>query len=81
MATVSKTERGFEIIEFTDSNGVACSLQQSSTIDMSIPRAEDVPGSSKLWLGRSGDRMHLSRDNVEMLASQLQIWLATGAFL
>lgn len=48
---VQTTNRGFEIVEFTDHNGVECSIQQSSAIDMSTPDGLDNPGSSLLWLG------------------------------
>lgn len=48
---VEMTKRGFERIEFTDHNGVACSLQQSSAIDFHAPGSMDRPGSSLLWLG------------------------------
>jgi hypothetical protein len=45
---VTKTGRGFEIVEFEDHNGQACSLQQSSAIGWF---ASDAPGSSFVWLG------------------------------
>lgn len=45
---VETTNRGFSVIDFTDHNGVECSLQQSSAIDLS----EDCDaGGSFLWLG------------------------------
>lgn len=45
------TNRGFEIVNFSDHNGVECSLQQSSAIDISASNELDHPGSSLLWLG------------------------------
>lgn len=45
---VEKTQREFEIVNFTDHNGVGCSLQQSSAVDLSH---EGDAGSSFLWLG------------------------------
>lgn len=44
------SERGFEILEFTDANGHACSLQQSSAIG-GYDDSFDRPGSSFVWLG------------------------------
>lgn len=47
LGPVALTARGFEIVEFSDSNGARCSLQASS-------RAEhDKPGTSAVWLGPS----------------------------
>lgn len=43
---VKTTSRGFELIEFEDSNGEACSLQQSSATEF-----ERGPGQDYLWLG------------------------------
>ena len=43
---VKTTNRGFELIEFEDSNGKACSLQQSSATDF-----ERGPGGDYIWLG------------------------------
>lgn len=41
------TARGFELIQFRDGNGEACSLQQSSAA-----REDGIrPGDSMLWLG------------------------------
>lgn len=41
----TKTNRGFQIIEFKDRYGVKCQLQQSSLADF------EPPGSSAVWLG------------------------------
>jgi hypothetical protein len=46
-----RTERGFAIVNFTDANGVRCSLQQSSAIDCSRAGVIDTPGASFVWLG------------------------------
>lgn len=46
--TVETTNRGFSIINFRDHNGVECSIQQSSAIDLSADRDA---GGSFLWLG------------------------------
>lgn len=45
------TKRGFEFVRFRDHNGVECSLQQSSAIDLEADDAWDSPGSSLIWLG------------------------------
>jgi len=47
LGKVTKTGRGFEIIEFTDRYGVPCSLQQSSLAEY------QKPGTSAVWLGTS----------------------------
>lgn len=43
---VTITHRGFELVEFVDSNGEGCSLQQSSAT-----RFQRDPGQDLLWLG------------------------------
>lgn len=46
---VTTTGRGFEIIEFDDDHGEACSLQQSSATG--FERFERGPGQDYIWLG------------------------------
>lgn len=48
MNTVTKTQRGFELIEFKDCYDTPCSLQQSS---VSYDDDLDRPGTSAVWLG------------------------------
>ena len=48
---VEITSRGFERVEFSDHNGVRCSIQQSSAIDLEQDGGLDNPGSTMLWLG------------------------------
>jgi len=93
MLKTTKTERGFDISNFIDSNGVACSLQKSSA-------AQD----DFVWLGCDGPnpqifvpngnpswreyplpaevlcttRMHLSREQVSALLPSLQRFVETG---
>lgn len=43
---IKTTIRGFDLIEFEDSNGEACSLQQSSATEF-----ERGPGQDYIWLG------------------------------
>lgn len=88
-----KTNRGFQVVEFADFNGVKCSLQQSSLA------TEDA-----LWLGcndadpkvlvkgqgwqsvempegyTANTRMHLSRKQVKKLIGYLEQWHDTGGF-
>ena len=77
--TTIKTDRGFERIEFNDHNGENCSLQQSSAIG-DAPDAIDSPGTSLVWLGRDGERMHLDRKQVYELVRALTDWLDFGSF-
>jgi hypothetical protein len=51
MSKVKTTNRGFEILNFRDHNGIKCSLQQSSAIDFQSGGSLDHPGSSLIWLG------------------------------
>lgn len=84
------TDRGFELIEFTDANGVKCSLQQSSAIGQG-PEDFDRPGSSFIWLGcaqnaaphmghEMSPRMHLNHDQADALMECLVNWGNTGSF-
>lgn len=67
-STIIKTERGFNKIEFFDSYGCPCSLQESSNM---IPH---------IWLGVENTRMHLSKKQVKSLRKILKTWLQTGDF-
>ena len=90
------TNRGFEIIKFTDYYKSLCSLQESSCYIY-----EDcAPGHSAVWLGVDeprifdkvtgeeiqllnvsvDSRMHLNRDQVSMLIKHLNSWLESGTF-
>lgn len=46
----TKTGRGFELLEFHDSYGTKCEIQQSSGVG-DYPDAFKRPGSSLLWIG------------------------------
>jgi hypothetical protein len=77
---VERTNRGFELIRFTDHGGHGCSLQQSSAIG-----DNSEPGSSFVWLGveglvGGGGRMHLSEAAVRELVGYLGRWLEAGTF-
>lgn len=74
----SKTERGFERVDFKDTNSRECSLQQSSSTDHNYWQTA-LPGTSFLWLGRGDERMHLDRGQVEELRDRLAAWLETGS--
>lgn len=87
-----KTDRDFITITFTDSNGVACSLQESSVAtEEMIWLGRDQPVSEALQSGgRSdaaqmsqsmpmGSRMHLSRKLVAKLLLPLKKFVDTGS--
>lgn len=76
---VKKTSRGFQLIEFKDLYGEACSIQQSSLADKAA-----------LWLGaehetihkvtgeKCGARMHIDRKLAKQLIAILHKWVQTG---
>lgn len=72
----SNTERGFQLVEFSDYFGEKCSIQQSSAAIYT------EPGAGALWVGRNYPerkfRMHLDDPQVRILCSYLQHWLRTG---
>ncbi len=74
---VTKTGRGFDLIEFKDYYEKPCYIQQSSCIDNS-QEGWDNPGSSFLWMGMDDHGMHLSIDQVEEIITHLQKWAETG---
>lgn len=71
---IKKTNRGFELIEFQDYNGEACSLQQSSLA------IYVKPGTSAIWLGTEPNRMHLTEKQLLKLLPHLKSWAETGSF-
>ena len=56
-------ERGFSYYEFTDADGIKCSLQESS-----------LATEPAVWLGDDDDRMHLTVPMVERLLDALEDW-------
>ncbi len=65
-----QTERGFNIIKFTDRYGQACSLQESS-----------LAFESAIWLGvdaGTNQRMHLTQEQVAVLLPHLQEFVENG---
>jgi hypothetical protein len=86
LGKVTRTERGFSLIEFQDYYSEPCSLQASSLA------LYQQPGVSAVWLGceqaknhhvtgkQLSPRMHLHRNQVEALVKHLQKWLETGKF-
>jgi hypothetical protein len=69
--TLTRTERGFALLQFTDRSGESCSLQKSSAAE------EDC-----IWLGRDGTqeptRMHLNQEQVGALLPHLHRFARTG---
>jgi hypothetical protein len=66
-----KTGRGFEIVEFEDRYGLACSLQQSSAIgdyEDSLSR----PGSSCVWLGVEPVTPRILKSDAENLGMDVE---------
>lgn len=74
LGPIETTARGFEIICFKDYNDNNCSLQQSSLA------LYEPPGTSAIWLGIDENRMHLSLEQVKVLAGTLQEWVDGGTF-
>lgn len=74
LGEIRKTERGFERISFRDRNGERCDLQQSSAAEYTLP------GSSAVWLGTAGNRMHLGVGAVKALIGHLSSWLDKNTF-
>jgi hypothetical protein len=71
---IEYTNRGFEVIIFQDKYGESCSLQQSSLAEY------EPPGSSAIWFGIEGTRMHLDLKLVKELLPYLQAWVENGSF-
>lgn len=76
---IEHTERNFEIINFEDSSGNKCSLQASSAIG-DKPDDFENPGTSFIWLGMEGKRMHLNHAQVLEITEKLMSWLSNGNF-
>ena len=74
LGEIETTERGFEVVRFKDFYDADCSLQQSSLAEY------EPPGTSAIWLGCEGRRMHLNLEQVEALITHLQAWLVCGSF-
>lgn len=51
MTELTKTSRGFSILNFEDSYGLPCSVQCSSAVDFDYENGLNNPGSSYLWIG------------------------------
>lgn len=66
---IKTTNRGFQLIKFSDSYGVPCSLQKSSAASQ-----------DKIWLGcdNAEARMHLTRQQVAKLLPYLERFVASG---
>lgn len=69
LGDAKRTGRGFQYVEFKDHYGESCVLQQSSLAIFV------QPGTSAVWLGIEGSRMHLTLEQVESLVAHLQAWI------
>ena len=68
------TNRGFvEVTHVTYSGANRIIVKESSVCD-GTSKHDDLPGSSRLWMGDH----HLTHDDVVALVGVLQTWLATG---
>lgn len=74
LGEIQVSERGFEYVEFRDTYGLPCSLQQSSAALC------ETPGAGAVWLGTGTNRMHLDSALVEKLVVALNNWLKSGKF-
>jgi hypothetical protein len=84
------TQRGFGLFEFTDDNGEACTLQESSSalepkiwlgVKGRVLRLTPGLGWSEVKLPEDAmviDRMHLTRDGVAALLPMLQRFVDDG---
>jgi len=89
---IKQTQRGFDLIEFSDSNGVHCSLQESSVADRDmIWLGCDKANPRQLISGKGwttipmpcgevvmDTRMHLTREQVEELLPHLIEFVESG---
>jgi len=93
LGDMKRTHRGFRFYEFKDRNGHSCSLQKSSIatedcIWLGLDSADPVKlERGKGWVDASelipsvvelNTRMHLTREQAEILAKQLSIFSKTG---
>ncbi len=75
LGTMSRTSRGFQLVEFLDRYEQPCELQQSSLADYVDPEV------SAVWLGLAGqDQMHLDLEQVKGLITLLSTWVSAGSF-
>lgn len=89
---MKQTERGFDYIEFKDSNGEKCSLQKSSAgtkecvwfgTEGRLMRESGIVGIGMIEVPLNSEftifsRMHLTRDMVRRLMPALQAFVETG---
>ena len=65
IGTFDRTQRGFGVVNFTDRNGIECSVQASSAIDFDDRGGIGLyhPGSSMLYIGpNDADPRIMARD-------------------
>lgn len=66
LGTKTKTDRGFEIIQFRDTHNAQCTLQQSSAYDGGLP------GTSRVWLGVHDPELRIMKSDAKKLGLQPQ---------
>ena len=77
LGSITKTDRGFERIQFSGSYGGDDHLEQS-TADYYNPPLPIVTLGDRC--GGDGERVYLDADQVRSLITHLQAWLETGSF-
>ncbi len=74
LGEVVKTNRGFEMVEFEDTHGRKCSVQQSSAIG-DYDNSFDKPGSSFLWIGLAEAKPVIMKRDVKNAAGDAVGWI------
>lgn len=77
---VTKTHRGFELIEFVDAYGEKSSLQESSAVTPHVWLGCDENKRHHVTQELLSPRMHLNKKQVKSLIKHLQSWLTSGSF-
>ena len=88
---IEYTQRGFQVIEFQDSYGISCNIQESSSVEPHIWLG--VKDLKPEIMGKKGwetfevpdgvlfhNRMHLNREHASGLVEVLQNWLKSFQF-
>lgn len=68
IGTFSKTQRGFDRVEFTDAYGEPCSVQQSSAATV---EGDDTNGQGFLWIGINDAKPQILKTKAEAMGLPL----------